>query len=132
MAIQVERIVDMPAVLVTYDGLIKLEDILVMFDQTAENLADVEGHGYRISDFRAAESTFSDIVQIMGQARTDKPGSTSDPNLTTVFVGSNEWGLMVQKSFKQAQYGGKEIPLATTVEGAKEWIREDITKRTSS
>lgn len=126
MPVKTERIEGLPAVLATYDGLIKLDDIIQLFDDTARLVEDVEGRYYRISDFRTAKSTFSDIVQIMSQARTDKPGSTSDSNLTTIFVGSNEWGIMVRKFFEQAQYGAKDIPLVTTVEEAIEWIKNDI------
>lgn len=131
MSIQVERIENLPAVLATYDGLIKLDDVEQMFNETAELLSDIVGRYYRISDFRTAQSTFSDIVQIMGQARSNKPGSTNDPNLITnlitIFIGSNEWGEMVRKFF--AQSGAKDIPFTTTVEEAITWIEEDIAKR---
>ncbi len=126
MPVTTERIDGLPAVLATYDGLIKLDDIMEMFDDTARLVANVEGRYYRISDFRAAQSTFADIIQIMSQARSDKPGSTSDSNLTTIFVGSNEWGIMVRKFFEQAKAGAKDIPLVTTVEEAIEWIKENM------
>ena len=129
MPVVVERVPDEPVVIATYSGVITLEDVKHLFAQTAALTADVEGHRYRISDFHDAQSTFGDIVQIMGEARTGASGSSSDPNLTTIFVGSNEWGAMVRNFFTQGQYGGLNIPTVTSIEEAWEFIREDQAKR---
>lgn len=126
MPIKVERLADLPCVIAVYEGMIKSQDVEELFDETVKLIPDIQGHYYRINDFRTAESTFADIVQMINTARGGRPGSTTDPNLTAIVVGTNEWGQMMRKYFGQERYGALNIPFVHTLEEAIEWVKNDM------
>lgn len=134
MPIFVERLSDDPIVIAHLSGHLSIEDILTMFEETVRLTEDVTGRVYRITNVLEAESTFPEIMAIIKQAGNGGRGSTSDPNIKAVFVGTNHWIDFTRRALSQPQYGGINMSLFHTVEEALEFIhgliRLSTTERT--
>jgi hypothetical protein len=84
---------------------------------------------YRVMDFTTTNLQFSDMVVGMSYDK-GKKGGTYDPDITTIFVGSDELvkfgteAMMNQDHFKGAHVAG----LATSVDEAIEMARSLLAK----
>ena len=128
MSVVVEKLPDEPIIVVTYDGELNLEIVTTAFRQSAEIMDRLEGTVYRISDIRQGTSEFSDTMDIIHQIRETQnvSGSTLDPRLKAVFVGTHILAEMYVDILKQSEYGGKEIPFFKDMDEALTYIREDM------
>lgn len=87
------------------------DDVQKVLKQVADFKHKVGGHVYRIIDFTQVASSiaFSDLVQAMA-LEMNVEGGINDGEVSTIYVGSNEWIQFGAKAFQtQAQYGKTNV-----------------------
>jgi hypothetical protein len=94
-----------------------------MFDEIAAQAKKITGHGYVIYDCRNFEITFGDLVDGMAAQSKGTPGSISDDRFTSIIVGSDNMLKMATESFKQEQYGKRDVALYGSMDKALEHAR---------
>lgn len=98
----------------------------VVLENTRQSAAFKQKLGtpiYRILDVSKVDLQFSDMMVAMGAERGMEGGS-SDPDVTTLFVGSGELVKMGTKALaEQDQYGKARVHLFTTQEEAIQFAR---------
>ena len=125
MPVQVEKLPDLPIIVLTYEGHMDVETVKSAFSQSAVIAASVEGVVYRISDVRNSEGTFTDVVKVIKAIGENVLGSSADPKIKGVFVGGHQLARMYADFLKQEQFGSTAIPFFQTLEEAFEYINLD-------
>jgi hypothetical protein len=131
MPVTVERIPNEPIILAHLWGVVDVSCIREMYTQSAPILDEIGTHTYRITDARDVETTFSDLVQILGKTMAGEPGSTGDARITPILVGTNAWVKMLQESLKQQQYGAKQLAMFETRDDAFAHARSLIAEQSN-
>lgn len=122
MSVQVEKLPDLPVIVLTYEGHMDVETVMSAFAQSAVISNTIEGSVYRISDVRKGEGSFADVVGIIKAIRESAVGSSADPKIKGIFVGSHQLARMYADFLKQEQFGSTAIPFFQTLEDALEYI----------
>ena len=128
MAFQIEWMANEPIILATASGLITSSDFQLMYEQVAAMIDGQEGKFFRIADYTAAESSFIDIMKAVKLASTNAPGSSADPRIQTIYVGTSQWIGLARTALQQPQFGGLAIPTFIEVEDALTYVRREISK----
>lgn len=133
MPTSLERVPKEPVLIATLAGKVTLDEILAIYRESAGLLADIpeSTHKYRITDTRTLELTFSEMVLMLAEARKQVGLTTTNPNITVIFVGENEWITMSRNALKQPQYGGVDIKAVDSFDEAWTLIRADQARRKS-
>src|SRR5215210_1124109 len=126
MPVKVEKLPDEPIIVLTYTGHMDVELVKSAFLQSAELAAHIEGPIYRISDVRQGEGDFVDVMKIIAEVRKGVRGSSADPRIKVVFVGSHHMARLYADFLQKQQYGAKMIPFFHTPEEALAYIRLDM------
>jgi len=126
MPVQVEKLPDLPVIILTYEGHMDVETVKSAFSQSAVIAASVEGIVYRISDVRNSEGTFADVVNVIKAIRVNVVGSSADPKIKGVFVGNNQFARMHADFLKQEQFGSTTIPFFQTLDEALEYVQIEL------
>ncbi|MEO8609825.1 MAG: hypothetical protein ABI690_18175 [Chloroflexota bacterium] len=132
MPITVERLANEPFIVANCSGFLTREDFVGMFVQVNEMVQSMEGLVFRIADYRQAESSFMDILKTVQEATKGTPGSTADPRIQTIWVGTSAWIALARNFFQQQQFGNMQIPTFHNMEDAYAYARLEITKQTQS
>lgn len=130
MAIVVSRIPNEPIIVATLEGDLTVEQFKEMFIRSVEITKEIGGHVFRITDARNVTATFGELFGIIAAASKGVPGSTTDPNVTPILVGSNQMVKLAAQAFRQKQFGGVEIPLFQKMEDAMTYIYLELAGRT--
>ena len=125
MSVQVEKLADLPVILLTYEGHMDVEIVKSAFTQSAVIAASLPGTVYRISDVRNGEGNFADVINIIKSIRESAAGSSADPKIKGIFVGGHQFARMYADFLKQEQFGSTAIPFFQTLEEAFEYIELD-------
>lgn len=125
MPVKVEKLPDLPIIVLTYEGHMDVETVKSAFSQSAVIAASLDGMVYRISDVRKSEGSFTDVVNVIKAIRVNAVGSSADPKIKGVFVGNNQFARMYADFLKQKQFGITNIPFFQTLEEALEYIELD-------
>jgi hypothetical protein len=125
MPVKVEKMPDLPIIVLTYEGHMDVETVKSAFTQSAAIAAEIEGTVYRISDVRKGEGNFGDVVGIIKAIRESSTGSSADPKIKGVFVGGHQLARMYADFLKQEQFGSTTIPFFQTLEEALDYIELD-------
>jgi hypothetical protein len=124
MPISFDFVDESPILIMNAEGHFSIQDAREMFVRSAEFKKEIGGHMYRISDFSAAESTFTEVLGILRLASNmDLPGSTADPDVSVIVVGDNKWAKMATELLKQPQFHGLNIPIFDTQQEAIQYAR---------
>jgi hypothetical protein len=126
MPVRVEKLPDEPVLVITYEGHLDVETVKSAFTQSAALAAKIDGAVYRISDVRKGEGDFIDLMQIMAQVRAGIPGSSADPKIKGIFVGTHYMARLYADLMRQEQFGGIQIPFFKTVEEALDYIHVEM------
>ncbi|MCI0364452.1 MAG: hypothetical protein L0219_11245, partial [Phycisphaerales bacterium] len=113
-------------------GVVEVSCIKEMYAQSRPLMDEIDGPVWRITNTYDVETTFSDLMQILGKATSNEPGSTTDPRITSLLVGSDAWVKMVSASLQQRQYGALNVPLLHSVDEALARAREQIASNESA
>ncbi|MFW5748989.1 MAG: hypothetical protein ACOCYT_05185 [Chloroflexota bacterium] len=130
MPVTIERLPDEPIILATVTGAMSVEDARVIFLRSAEIMEQIDGLAFRITDVRAIETEFAEVISMLKSASKGMPGSTSDPRLRVVMVGTHSLTKMFADAMKQQQFGGIAIPVFERLEDALTYVRYEIEKST--
>ena len=90
MPATVEKLPNEPIILVTVEGHLDVSLAREIYAKIAELADDIQGPIYRITDLRKQTSSFADNIAVVKEASNRKPGTTSDPRITNVFVGREQ------------------------------------------
>lgn len=131
MPATVQRLAGEPIVVATLSGYITVGDILTVYEETARLTEDVIGNIYRITNVLQADSSFGEIMSIIREASRGGRGSTTDPNITAIFVGTSHWLDFARQALSQPQFGGLHLAMFTELSDALEHAR-DLLKRTTN
>ena len=131
MPITVERLPDEPFIVANCSGFLTREDFVGMFIEVNAMVQTMDGLVFRIADYRLAESSFMDILKTVQEATKGMPGSTSDPRIQTIWVGTSQWIALARNFFQQQQFGTLHIPTFHNMEDAFAYARLEIAKQTS-
>lgn len=126
MSVQVEKLPDLPVIILTYEGHMDVETVKSAFIQSAAIAATIDGIVYRISDVRKGEGSFADVVNIIKSIRESTLGSSADPKIKGVFVGGHQLARMYADFLKQEQFGSTAIPFFQTMEEALEYVQIEL------
>ena len=126
MSVKVEKLPDLPVIILTYEGHMDVETVKSAFIQSADIAATIDGTVYRISDVRKGEGSFADVINVIKAIRASALGSSADPKIKGVFVGGHQLARMYADFLKQEQFGSTAIPFFQTLEEALEFIRVDV------
>src|SRR3954463_13507226 len=122
MPVRVEKLPDLPIIVLTYEGHMDVETVKSAFSQSAAIADSLPGTVYRISDVRSGEGNFADVINIIKAIRENVLGSSADPKIKGIFVGNNQFARMYADFLKQEQFGSAAIPFFQTLEEALEYI----------
>ncbi len=128
MGFHIEWVPNEPIIIVTATGLISADDFKNMFDEVAKNIDGMDNKIYRIADYTAADSSFMDIIKTVKIASTHAAGSTADPRIQTIYVGTSQWISLARTALQQPQFGGIMIPTFHTLNDALIYARREIAR----
>ena len=131
MSFTVEKYPDEPIILSTYhESFDPSRDIHQVFKLVSQLADGINGPVYRIIDNRRLHLTFDKMTILMGEESQRKPGSISDPRLSTVIVTTSDLAQFGAKSMReQEQYGKHPLTLFTSLEEALAHVRAEIASR---
>jgi hypothetical protein len=90
MPVKVEKMADEPILVATLEGHVTVQEMREMFIQSAALVEGMEAPIYRITDTRAANANFMDMLGTVREASAGTPGSSTDPRFKPIFLGTNE------------------------------------------
>jgi hypothetical protein len=120
MPATVEQLPDEPIILLTFSGVINAETVRDAFIESAALAEKIEGTVYRITDIRQGEANFRDVLGVVAQVRSRTPGSSSDPKIKGVFVGTHPLARLYADFMRQM---GIQTPFFKTLEEALDYIQ---------
>ncbi|MBI1281698.1 MAG: hypothetical protein GC179_26465 [Anaerolineaceae bacterium] len=126
MGFTLEMLPDEPIIIATGKGLLTIQDFANMFDESAKLLEGMEQTVYRVSDFREATSSFMDLIRMSQLASKGGAGTTTDPRIKAVLVGTNQWVSLARTIFEQPQYSAMRLPTLENLEDALNYARSQI------
>ncbi|RMG88752.1 MAG: hypothetical protein D6712_03035 [Chloroflexi bacterium] len=126
MPVTIEKMDGMPVIVATFKGHVDVSMVKYVFNRTAELCEGIEGPIFRISDVSEATSSFVEMLGVIREAGQGGPGSTTDPRIRAVFVGSNQWTRLMRDALQQPQFGGVNMPAFTSMEDAMTYIRHQL------
>ncbi len=131
MGFDLKLLPDEPILIATAKGLLVVQDFADMFEKSAKLLEGVEGTIYRISDFREAGSSFIDLIRMSQLASKGGVGTTTDPRIKAVLVGTNQWVSLARTIFEQPQYSAMRLPTVENLEDALLYARTQLSSQTN-
>lgn len=131
MSFTLELLPNEPILIATGTGLLTVQDFAELFEQSRKLLAGQEGPFYRISDFREASSSFMDLIRMSQMASKGTEGSTTDPRIKAILVGTNQWVSLARTIFEQPQYSAMRLPTLENVEDALTYARAQFSAQTA-
>ena len=126
MGFNIEWVANEPILIATATGLISADDFKMMFDTVASMIEGLDNKIYRIADYTAADSSFMDIIKTVKVASTHAAGSTADPRIQTIYVGTSQWISLARTALQQPQFGGIMVPTFHDLADALVFARKEI------
>ncbi len=130
MGFSLELLPDEPILIATGKGVLTVQNFAEMFEESAKLLQGVEKTTYRISDFREASSSFMDLIRMSQLASKGGAGTTTDPRIKAILVGTNQWVSLARTIFEQPQYSAMRLPTLETLDDALSYVRKQIADKT--
>ncbi len=126
MGFSIELLPNEPIIITTASGKLSAQDFADMFARSRKLLQGMAGPIYRISDFREATSSFMDLLRMAQIASKGDEGTTSDPRIKAVLVGTNQWVNLARTIVAQPQYAAMNFPTFETFEEALQYARAQL------
>lgn len=131
MAFTLELLPNEPILIAVGKGLLSVQDFADMFEESRKLLEGMEGPIYRISDFREASSSFMDLIRMSQMASKGGAGTTTDPRIKAILVGTNQWVSLARTIFEQPQYSAMRLPTLENMEDALTYTRAQYSAQTA-
>ncbi len=128
MTVTLEKLPDEPIVMATLSGEVTIAEMETMYAQCAEIIKEV-GRIYRITRLENTTTGFMDILKILQAAGKGSPGSSSDPKVGVIFLGSGSLIQLITNTMRQPQFAGVQLPIFQSMEDTLTYIRYDMDKR---
>ena len=122
MSLTVERLPDEPIIIATFHGNTNVEEAHNLFAQS-DALIDGDEKVVRITDYRELTPDFATAMKAAQMVKQGEPGSTSDPRITPIIVGTTAWARLSRDMIRQPQWGSVEIAIFTTMDDALTYAR---------
>lgn len=132
MGFTVELLKDEPIVLTVAKGALVVQDFAHMFADSRKLLANHPGPIYRISDFREATSSFMDLLRMAQIASKGNEGTTTDPRIKAILVGTNQWVSLARTIFEQPKHSAMRFPTFETLDEALLYARARIASQSDT
>ena len=126
MGFTVELLSDEPIMIVTGKGMITVQDFAEMFAASRKRLAGMSGPIYRILDVRESTTSFMDLIRMPQIASKGDEGSTTDPRIKPVLVGTTQWVSLGRTIFEQPQFSSLHFPTFASMEDAMLYARNQL------
>lgn len=126
MGFTLQLLPDEPIILTIAKGHLAAGDFAEMFAKSRKLLMGMPAPIYRISDFREASSSFTDLLRMAQIASKGEEGTTSDPRIKAVLVGTNQWVSLARTIIEQPQYSAMRFPTFETMEEALAYARSQL------
>ncbi len=126
MGFKLELLPDEPILIATAVGMLAAEDFANMFKESARLLDGMDHTIYRISDFRDASSSFIDLIRMSQVASKGSIGTTTDPRIKAILVGTSHWVSLARTIFEQPQYSAMRLPTLVNLDDALVYARTQI------
>lgn len=123
MAFIITRLPGEPIVIAGFDLPLSqhLPDLKAFTAQCARIVDEVDGPLYRIINLVTPQIDYSDVLLFLNDIRQQRPGSTTDPRMRTVAVGTHP---MIAIGVRQIRTQfGLEIPIFATLGEALDYVR---------
>lgn len=122
MPINIRYIEDQPIIIVELSGHVVPADLEAAYSATIDLIEQQDlQHVYRITDVRQANSDFGEMMKILAAAK-NLPGSSVDPRVHVVFVGSNIWAQLARDFLTRQSIGAGAMPIYLDIDEAFEYI----------
>lgn len=105
MTVSVTRFGTEPILLATASGYLSVIDMGHMFEQSLALIGTDEGIFYRITDMDSMTLSFTDLPAMLALMTSGARGSTSDPQIRTILVGSTFHAPMLRDTLAQQGVG---------------------------
>lgn len=128
MTVTLEKMPNEPIVTATLSGEVTIAEMEEMYAKCAEIIKEV-GRIYRITRLDNTTTGFMDILKILQAAGKGNPGSSSDPNVGVIFLGSGSLIQLITNTMRQPQFAGVQLPIFQSMEDTLTYIRYDMDKR---
>lgn len=126
MPVTVYKIENEPIIHATFSGEIVAEDLMEMYRRSAAIMGTSRETFLRLADFRQADSDMKSVLTLIRTASTDmEEGSTRDPRIKGVMLGTNKWVKIAQETLNQMGLG-TSIPLFEKLGDALDYARVQI------
>src|SRR5688500_13250049 len=97
MPVTVYKLENEPIIHATFSGEVVAEDLLEMYRRSAVIMGTSREIFHRIADFRQADSDMMNVLSLIRTASADEePGSTRDPRIRGLMLGTNKWVRIAQ------------------------------------
>jgi hypothetical protein len=126
MSVTVEKLPHEPIVIVTIIGQLNITMMREAYAQIATILDACQPPVYRITDARAQETSFADMLDIIKEASHGMPGTTTDPRVCNIFVGRDKFARLAREAYINT---GHPIPLFDTLEDALTYIHHELSSQ---
>lgn len=123
MPVTVRRMENEPILIATFSGNVTAQDMVEMFRLSDALIEADEKQIYRITDVQTATSNFIEMLGAIKSASTGQPGSTTDPRIKAIFVGTSTWINFARNALKSPNFGGLQLAAFATIEDALESIK---------
>ncbi|MBZ0298358.1 MAG: hypothetical protein K8J31_01400 [Anaerolineae bacterium] len=128
MSVTVQLLPGESILIATMTGEVNREKALEVFHLTNELIADIEGPIIRITDVSEATSSFADMINVLNASGRSKEGSTSDPRIQVILVGTSSWLRFFRDAMASAHQGSRNIPAFDNLEDALLAARNELQK----
>jgi hypothetical protein len=122
--IKAEYLPGEPIAVTTFEGHVAPMDIIKVSATNADYLDKHGGVLYSIADLRRITTSFPDMLKIINNDNQGRPGSSTDPRLRLMLVGTSEFVKLFVNAMEQ--FGGVQIPVFTDLDEAIEAARTAI------
>ena len=126
MGFTLELLPDEPIMFVTSKGALTALDFTEMYDESRILLSGMKGPIYRIIDFRESTTSFMDLIRITQVATKGVEGSTTDPRIKAIVVGTNQWISLGRTIFEQPQFSAMHFPTLESIEDALDYAHKQL------
>ena len=124
MTVSVTRVGTEPILLVTASGYLSTADVGHLFEQSLALIGADEGIFYRITHMDSMTLSFTDLPAMLSLMTSAVRGSTSDPQIRTLLVGTTFHAPMLRDTL--AQQGVTHVMAFESLDAALTYARAQI------
>ncbi|MBN1427042.1 MAG: hypothetical protein JXB07_01575 [Anaerolineae bacterium] len=129
MPAKIERLHNEPIITVVWtDPANVKQDMPESWKEVDRLIGQDESGVYCITDLRGLNMDIPSTIAGMALQRERRPGSSADPRIRSILVGSGIFLEIVTKGVRQVRGANANLPLFSTMEDALAYAREQIRK----